>query len=373
MYAGARDWLLRSGLFVSDAHDDNHGGVHSYYDVKSKEYGFLYPEITGYFISMLRFLSCRHDRQDCVTLAQKSADWLVKIHDKYGAIIQGVGARRSEISYSFDSAMCAKGMLDCYEIGGSGRHLDCAKKILVELSEHAVQEDGSVLPFRDVSGTEYRQSDRMWYTRKGCLHIKAAIPYFQLYGITGDGEHLKTASTICGGIKRFQNQDGSIRLHEDSKVINIHTLAYALEGLLYGFHATGNREFLEPCIKATEWCASRIDGDGGIPLWFNSRHRNRAAYPVAQLVRIMILLDKIGDGSHKPQIRQLYGFLAKFCASDPDPRINGGLYEELYRTLFGWKKRMRLNSWTTMFAVQAAGWHDDYDGIEFDREIKHLF
>ena len=322
---------------------------------------------------MLRFLSYRYNKQDCVTLARQSADWLVKIHDIYGAIPQGVDADKSKVSYSFDSAMCAKGLLDCYEISRSEQYLDYAKKILAELQDNAIQADGSMLPFKDVSGTDYRQSDLMWYTKKGCLHIKAAMPYFQLYGITGDGEYMKTAYRICRGIKRFQNQDGSIRLHEDSKVINIHTLAYALEGLLYGFYATDNREFLEPCIKAVEWCANKIDGDGGISLWFNSRHRNRAAYPVAQLVRIMILLDKLDYRSRKPQIRQLYGFLAKFYASDPDPRINGGLYEELYRTLFGWKKRMRLNSWTTMFAVQAASWYEDYDGIEFDREIKHLF
>ena len=53
-YEKIRNWLLSSGLFVSDVGDKNCGGVHSFYDEKSKQYSFLYPEITGYVISTLR-------------------------------------------------------------------------------------------------------------------------------------------------------------------------------------------------------------------------------------------------------------------------------------------------------------------------------
>ena len=51
---------------------------------------------------------------------------------------------------------------------------------------------------------------------------------------------------------------------------------------------------------------------------------------------------------------------------------NGGFYEENYKTLFGWKRRNRINSWTSMFALQAIFWHEN-EHISFDDSIKYLF
>ena len=36
----------------------------------------------------------------------------------------------------------------------------------------------------------------------------------------------------------FQNDDGSINLHLNNDTINLHTLCYAFEGLLYGYYIT---------------------------------------------------------------------------------------------------------------------------------------
>ena len=42
-------WINSSGLFEEEG--ENKGGVHSYFDQNNLEFGFLYPEITGYFIN----------------------------------------------------------------------------------------------------------------------------------------------------------------------------------------------------------------------------------------------------------------------------------------------------------------------------------
>ena len=54
-YEMTRNWLLKSGIFVSDSSDHNYGGVYSFFDEEKNEFAFLYPEITGYFISTMRF------------------------------------------------------------------------------------------------------------------------------------------------------------------------------------------------------------------------------------------------------------------------------------------------------------------------------
>ena len=64
------DWLLSSGLVINDEGNENFGGVHAYYDAQNHEYGFLYPEITGYFLSMLRFLHERKPNEKYTNLAR---------------------------------------------------------------------------------------------------------------------------------------------------------------------------------------------------------------------------------------------------------------------------------------------------------------
>ena len=35
-----KNWLLNSGIFVSEQSDQNFGGVHSFYDEKNKQFAF---------------------------------------------------------------------------------------------------------------------------------------------------------------------------------------------------------------------------------------------------------------------------------------------------------------------------------------------
>ena len=71
-YEMTRNWLLESGICVSNSSDQNHGGVHSFFDEKKNEFAFLYPEITGYFISTMRFLYEHEKNEKFVKLAKAS-------------------------------------------------------------------------------------------------------------------------------------------------------------------------------------------------------------------------------------------------------------------------------------------------------------
>ena len=132
--------------------------------------------------------------------------------------------------------------------------------------------------------------------------------------------------------------------------------------------------YLQHVEKAIIWCLKQILEDGSILLWHNSKFKSKAAYPIAQLIRILILLDKINMNSkHRSHIDRLYKFLISFQAIHPSHKISGGFYEEFYKSLFGWKKRLRINSWTSMFALQAIYWNQNYDKISFEEQIKFLY
>ena len=375
-FENVKTWLLSSGLLISDTKDENCGAVHSFYDGKKKEYGFLYTEITGYYLSALRFLYEIEKSEKYVEYSRLSADWLVGIYDKYGGIIQGLSTDQSkqELVYSFDTAVCAKGLMDNFVMTGDEKYLKYAKKMVTCLVDEALDDDGSVRPFKNLNTNEFTESNDVWYKQKGCFHIKTAIPILQLYQITKDKRLLEYAIRICDTYSNFQNSDGSFSLHRNNRIINLHTQCYALEGLLYAYIATKNTKYFESCNKALLWCAKKIGSDGSIDLWFNTKFKSKSSYAIAQVIRLMVLSDKINKNNNsKKYVNKLYSFLISLQALNPDPKINGAFIEEFYKSIFGWKKRQKLNSWASMFALQALYWFDNYEKITFEEAIEYLY
>jgi hypothetical protein len=239
---------------------------------------------------------------------------------------------------------------------------------------NALEKDGTIKPFRRADSQNFDESTDVWYKQKGCFHIKNAMTFCQLYEILKEKIFLEYAEKICNTYLIYQGNDGSILLHKNGKTINLHTMCYAMEGLLYTFSANKNDSYLQSCVKAVNWCKSKIESDGGIELWFNSEFRAKASYPVAQLIRIMLLLDKLTQNNeYQNSVRKLYSFLLRYQAKHEKIQQNGGFYEEFYKTLLGWKIRQKLNSWGSMFALQALYWYDNFDKIRFEREIDLLY
>jgi len=372
-FENVRDWLLHSELVIYDKNNENCGAVHSFFDEDKMKYGFLYPEITGYFLSTLNFLNSVDKNNIYIDHGKKSADWLLSIYKKYGGIIQGIyNLQPKTLSYSFDTAVCAKGLLDYYSFSNDKKIFEFAKKLIYEIINETLNSDGTIKAYKNLTTNEFEENRDVWYMQYGCLHIKTAMPILQLYSITKDNELLEKSNLICNSISNFQNSDGNISLHVASNITNLHTFCYALEGLLYAYFITKNNKYLDNCIQAIDWIIKHIADDGSIELWFNSKYRSKAAYPIAQLIRLMILLEKTSENKYKNHYNKLFNYLLYFQSSSNISNSNGGFYEENYKTLFGWKKRKRINSWTSMFALQAIFWFDN-DDISFDDSMKYLF
>lgn len=370
-----KNWLTNSGVFVSNSSDSNFGGVKSFYDEKKKEFGFLYPEITGYYISSMRFLYEHEKNEKFVELAKKSSEWLIKLYDKYGGIIQRISPQGipQNFIYSFDTGICAKGLLDCYTITKEEKFFEYGKKLNQWILDETIEANGFVKPLKNLKTNQFEENNDVWYKKSGCLHIKLAIPLLQLYKITNDDTLLVEAKKILDSITTYQNPDGSILLHKDGGVVNLHTLSYALEGLIFSYNVTHDNNYLSCCKKAISWCDQQLQDDGSIDLWFNSKHHSKSSYPIAQLIRIKILLAKIDGLNLDETVEKLASFLLSLQAKNDDQKINGGFYEEFFKSIFGWKKRLKVNSWASMFSLQALYWYDNYDKISFEKEIEFLY
>ncbi|OLC36376.1 MAG: hypothetical protein AUH84_01630 [Thaumarchaeota archaeon 13_1_40CM_4_38_7] len=371
-----KSWIISSGLYINELNNENYGAVHSYYDIKSQEYGFLYPEITGYFLSVIRFLYQFEKNKDYLKMAESSANWLIGIYDKYGGIIMGIDADTSKrkSAFSFDTAICAKGLIDCYLITKKEIYLAHAESLVNWLLNGAIEQDGTVKPYKNLETQDFMNTGDVWYRKKGCLHIKTAIPLFQLYQLRNRSELLEAADKISNAYTRFHKSDGSFSLHENSDVVNLHTQCYAMEGLLYAFSMTKNEVYLESCKKAIEWSIKKIENDGSIRLWHGVRYQSKASYPIAQLVRLMILIDSFEKNSkYKSQIDKLHSFLLTMQVLDGDKKTSGGFIEEIYKSFTGWKKKQRLISWGSMFALQCLKWYDMSNELNFNSSIEFIY
>ncbi len=368
-------WLFSSDLVLQDKNDENCGGVHSYYDVEKKEYGFLYPEITGYFLSTIRFIYNFDKNPKYLALAKSSANWLIQIYKKYGGIIMGLDSDKSKqkLAFSFDTAICAKGLLDYFVLTQEKTYLEYGT-VLIKWLLNAISDDGFVAPYKNIEKNQFEESDEVWYKKKGCLHIKTVMPLLQLYQISQDNDLLDIASRVCNTFVRYQNEDGSFSIHEKNKTVNLHTQCYAMEGLLYAYSITKNDRYLKSCEKATDWSSEKIQKDGGINLWFNSRYESKASYSIAQLIRLMILIDSLRSQKiHTKDVSKLHSFLLTMQISNSDQRTNGGFVEEYYKTIFGWRKKQKINSWGSMFALQAIKWYELYNDLEFNSSIEYIY
>ena len=108
-YEKVKNWLISSGLCILDKTNPNVGAVHSYYDTQNKKYSFLYPEITGYYLSTLKFLHFKEksEKQENVSVGLfnypvlMAADILL-----YGAKWVPVGEdQRQHVEYTRDLAV----------------------------------------------------------------------------------------------------------------------------------------------------------------------------------------------------------------------------------------------------------------------------
>ena len=90
------------------------------------------------------------------------------------------------------------------------------------------------------------------------------------------------------------------------------------------------------------------------------------------MIRLILLIEKISKNEFKNYKNRLLSFLIDFQSSNKNINSKGGFYEEYYKSLFTWKKRKKINSWTSMFALQALFWNKNND-ISFENSIEYIY
>jgi uncharacterized protein YyaL (SSP411 family) len=373
----ALHWLESSGIVISDTTHADYGAVYSFYDARSKRYRLVYAEATGYLLSFCKYLRATHRDVRWDTPARAAASWLVRSVDRSGSILMGIDEHGPiRRSYAFDNGICAKGLLDAYEVTNDSTYLETARRVLDRLVGASLNGDGSVTSAVDLDSGRFLNTGKAWYETSGSFHAKISMPLLHLSARTGDTRWAEAARRICTWTLRQQSPDGSFPANMTVRAVNLHAHCYVTEAFLYAYAMTREPAFRSAAEKAIRWILNRQAANGSLRLWHGGRMlRRRASYAMAQSLRLFLLLYALTreDPIIEAAMRTA-AFLGRMQASDRDPRINGGFYaEDIMRSGLLIRMNREVTSWATMFAVQALDLFPRIRSVTFEQCMAWLF
>lgn len=310
--ADARFDLEAAYAWLAEAPIREDGSVLSW--VNPEHPGYDYPEAAGLWLTL--FSQYAPERKEA---RERVANALVR------AIAPSGGVGRGESRYLFDTAIALAGLQAHRRAGG--RLLDeSAPARLASFIDRALAQG------RAVQGGAEAGRDR-WSTRPNCHHLKLAI----LQRVDAPVDPALLDSFV--GERLSLHGDGCFESESGAGGTYVHAECYALEGLLE--LATQRADAVEPLTRGAAWLASLQTPHGSLPAWQGQELQSmqQPADVVAQAVRIWAALDPQG---HATQIERGVARLGQLQAPSGGVAYEPGSND--------------LNTWCTVFAVQAIEW-----------------
>jgi len=325
--------VLRSGLLRFLASPVVHNGDGTIYSWVNPDHpGFIYPEAMGLYLRLVSRLAAR-DRDE--TLRSRAAEVAAGL-DKITPPIGGVGMAGK--LYLFDTCMAVGGLVAYRRklAPGAGEPtLERMGRFIKDLTKRRVAlvgEDGSPasLPHH-------------WSTVYGTHMLKTVIALDSLAVETGDGEYRALAEEIAEEVLRGCLKDGAFRISASDTVAYTHAHCYSLEGLLY-LRERGIRDESAILAEGADTLRSWQNPDGSQYNWQldPARQRSKVGDATAQSVRIWLAVDR---ERYAEPIRKGLAFLASLQSPDAGMYYCAGSRD--------------VNSITSVFAAQAADWHEN--------------
>lgn len=207
----------------------------------SFRYGWLpsYPETTGYIIST--FLAYYHssNNEEYLDRAGKMANWLLSIQFANGAF-RGLYGNAPAKPTVFNTGQILQGLVRVYTETQKAEYLKAARNAadwLVDVQD----EDGA---WRTLT---YNGLPHVYHTR-------VAWPLLELYQVVPDESYLRAATKNIDWSLSNQEKNGWFKNNAFDSKSNpfLHTIAYAIEGLLECAALMQNKNWLEAAIKPAE-------------------------------------------------------------------------------------------------------------------------
>src|SRR3989344_8496598 len=347
----AKNWLLNSG--IQNLEGEHKGAFNSWFDMDKKNYSYAYSEITGYAITTLIYIHNLFKEEILLERAKLAANWLIdKTTHKSGGILcryfyketEFMGSFENKEIYLFDCGMVLNGIINLYDITKENKYLKFSEK-LADFMISKQKQDGSFYAVYNERDNSLTDDEEKWSTQSGAFHNKLAIGLLKLYSITKNEEYKNSAVKICDYSLKFFENDGRVITFSKTGDSLFHPHCYAAEGLYVAGKYLNNKKYLEFSKKATEYLFNNQKENGGIPQFFrnNKLIDFERTDILGQALRMGIL-----HSIKKGKLEILKQRLLEFQNTKEEQK--GGF-------IYGYddkgNKYEHINSWCTMFALQA--------------------
>lgn len=357
-------WILSSGI------QSESGGFYAWYDLQDKSYPYLYSEITGYGITSLLYLYKTLKDKIFIEKAEQSAEWIIRyslhpcggIRTRLYQDDEKADKRYSfqgENIFSFDTGMVLYAMVNLYTQTKDERFLKISKMLAKFLLDKMQNKDGSLSAIYNARAREIvPPRDDKWSNQPGGFHAKVSLGLVELFKVTQDESYHNAAIRLCEYALSTQDNSGRFITDRQSRTTHIHPHCYAAEGLWYTGVSFGISKFIQSAKKATEWVYNFVSSDGINELYDPSSQRFnmfQRSDILAQVLRLGLIF------SFKHKIEELREVLLGYQYHGKDAGQRGGF-------LFC-KGNQHINSWCSMFAIQALALYKDKDLIPKETKI----
>ena len=251
----AIEWLVRA----HDATPD--GGISRAFSLvwnayfASRGWQPSYPETTGYIIPTLYAAARRLGRPDLAARAERAARWEIEIQLPTGAVRGGV-IGEPESPAVFNTGQVLLGWLAAFEDTGQGSFADAARRAARYLVA-MLDGDGH---WRTGNSRFARADATLYNTRTAWALAEAGVRL-------DDGAFTDAAARSLRAAAELQAPNGwlpSCCLTDPEQPL-LHTLAYAIRGLLEGGRVLGDRRLLRAAERASRAVVAAVRADGGMP------------------------------------------------------------------------------------------------------------
>lgn len=261
--AAELDWLAHSNIQIAEGPDA--GGVRAWLDEAPGPPGFIYSEITGYFITLCCQLARQGDRA-WIGRGERAATWLVEhaMHPS-GAVLSRkydqARERAASDPYSFengrialfDCAMVGFGLVELHTLTGDARWLDAANALarFLDRAFGSAPDDGHST-FDAATMTAVPAAPR-WSSHFGPFELKCGMFLDALASVTGAAAPRAFVDRMVSLALARQHASGRFPTMPAGDTTHLHPHTYTIEGLLYLAARHDRHDLLQAAARAVDW------------------------------------------------------------------------------------------------------------------------
>ena len=250
----AIDWLCHAQDVTKD------DGVSQTYLVRSQHWANSYPETTGYIIPTFYSYAALTGRDDIRDRARKMTDWECEVQTDCGGVLAGA-LGDSDQPTIFNTGQVLFGWARAFEEEHDERYRDAAIKAADWLCK--VQDDDGC--WRQFGSPMTDKSINTYNTR-------SAWGMLRVYQITGESKYLGAAVKNIEWACTQAHGNGWLAQNclQDDNQPYVHTIAYAMRGIMEVGVSSGREDFIQLAIKIGEGLLTSLPESGFLPGRFDS-------------------------------------------------------------------------------------------------------